>query len=96
MDASVKSILPPRFWSVGVVFAAFFGLLTVASKCYGIFSLTIGQIFYNGCQSLSDLVAARYRVVAADGRESFANLFAYHSCFLSSISRYGNKVRIRR
>jgi hypothetical protein len=32
VDASVKSILPPQFWSVGIVFAAFFGLLTVASK----------------------------------------------------------------
>jgi hypothetical protein len=32
MDASVKSTLPPQFWSIGVVFAAFFGLLTVASK----------------------------------------------------------------
>jgi hypothetical protein len=31
-DASVKSTLPTRFWSVGVVFAAFFGLLTVASE----------------------------------------------------------------
>ena len=31
IDASVKSISPPRFWSVGVVFAAFFRLLTVAS-----------------------------------------------------------------
>jgi hypothetical protein len=32
MDASVKSTLPPRFWSVGSAFAAFFGLLAVASK----------------------------------------------------------------
>jgi hypothetical protein len=31
-DASVKSILPPQFWSVGIVFAVFFGLLTVASN----------------------------------------------------------------
>jgi hypothetical protein len=31
-DASVKSTLPPRFWGVGIVFATFFGLLTVASK----------------------------------------------------------------
>ncbi len=31
VDASVKSTLPPRFWGVGIVFAAFFGLLTVAS-----------------------------------------------------------------
>jgi hypothetical protein len=30
-DASVKSILPPRFWGIGLVFAMFFGLLTVAS-----------------------------------------------------------------
>jgi hypothetical protein len=30
-DASVKSTLPTRLWSVGVVFAAFFGLLAVAS-----------------------------------------------------------------
>jgi len=30
-DASVKSILPPQFWSVGIVFVAFFGLLAVAS-----------------------------------------------------------------
>ena len=30
-DASVKSTLPPRFWSVGVAFAVFFGLLAVAS-----------------------------------------------------------------
>ena len=28
-DASVKSTLPPRFWSVGIAFAAFFGLLAV-------------------------------------------------------------------
>ncbi|MCK5271004.1 MAG: hypothetical protein KAJ52_00440 [Sedimentisphaerales bacterium] len=32
IDASVKSTLPPRFWSVAVVFAAFFGLLAVASE----------------------------------------------------------------
>jgi hypothetical protein len=32
IDASVKSTLPPRFWGVGIVFAAFFGLLTVASR----------------------------------------------------------------
>ena len=31
-DASVKSTLPSRFWSVAVVFAAFSGLLAVASK----------------------------------------------------------------
>ena len=30
-DASVKSTLPPRFWSVDIVFAAFFGLLAVTS-----------------------------------------------------------------
>jgi hypothetical protein len=33
-DASVKSTLPPRFWGVGVVFEAFYGLLAVASKLY--------------------------------------------------------------
>jgi hypothetical protein len=32
IDASVKSILPARFWSVAVVLAAFFGLLAVASR----------------------------------------------------------------
>ncbi len=31
-DASVKSSLPPGFWSVGIVFWPFFGLLAVASK----------------------------------------------------------------
>ena len=31
-DASVKSTLPPRFWSVATVFATFFGLLAVASE----------------------------------------------------------------
>jgi len=30
-NARVKSTLPPRLWIVGVVFAAFFGLLAVAS-----------------------------------------------------------------
>ena len=31
-DASVKNTLPPRFWSVGIVFVTFVGLLAVASK----------------------------------------------------------------
>ena len=31
-DASVKSTLPPRFWSVGIVFVTFVGLLAVVSK----------------------------------------------------------------
>jgi len=31
-DASVKSSLPLRFWSVGSAFAGFFGLLAIASK----------------------------------------------------------------
>ena len=31
IDASVKSFLTPRFWSVVIVFAPFFGLLAVAS-----------------------------------------------------------------
>jgi len=31
-DASVKNTLPPRFWSVGIVFVTFVGLLAVVSK----------------------------------------------------------------
>ena len=31
-DSSIESTLPSRFWSVGLVFAAFSGLLAVTSK----------------------------------------------------------------
>jgi len=50
-DASVKSTLPPRFWSVAVVFAAFFGLLAVAPHLakmlpYFIFSLRLSTSLF--------------------------------------------------
>jgi len=32
IDASVKNTWPSQFWRVGVVFAAFFGFLTFASR----------------------------------------------------------------
>ena len=61
MDASVKSTLPPRFWSVATVFAAFFGLLTVAS---------IWRIIYSAALRLG-FIALSYldsKKAAFDGR----------------------------
>ncbi|MCK5269260.1 MAG: hypothetical protein KAJ46_00690 [Sedimentisphaerales bacterium] len=56
-DASVKSTLPSRFWSVAVVFAAFFGLLAVASNHVFLFS-NLKFVAFSGLTMLSPVWAS--------------------------------------